>query len=198
MTDRERVLLPEQEYEAAPVAASSAPSDLKAGATGGNSGPEAEPGGTRVSRAVYTSEQVINRFEENWGALDLKQEIAALGHGLNSLLRRSRSLREFTAMTVALWKLALELSFPDDATGFFRDFMEKSPILGKGSQRAKLTERVQIYIDLMTPKKASDFTPVADYLAEYFSGDTENRKALKLKISLAIRRIYQAGFDHLI
>ena len=178
MPDREHLVLPEDACDA----------DLR----------EASPDGAVLCRAVYGSQELISRFEENWAALDIRQEIAALGYGLDSLFNRGRSIQEFTALTAALWKLALEQSFPEDNVAFFADFMEKSSILGKGAKRRKLQQRVQIYLDLCGPKKATDFTPVAVYMGEFFCRNVEDGKTLQFKLSLTIRRIYNAIFEHLI
>ena len=155
------------------------------------------PGDARITKAAYASRAVADRFEEIWSSLDLKQEIADLGHGLNSVFKRRRSCREFTAMSVALWKLALERSFPEQEAEIFSLFMETSPILGKRSRRKKLQQLIQTYLDLCAVKRVADFTPVAQHMAEALCGG-DQRKSLQLKLSLAIRRIYQNIFAYLI
>ena len=153
--------------------------------------------GGKITRAEYASAEVVRRFEEVWASLDLRQEIAELGHGLNSFFKRGRSLREFTAMSVALWRLALERSFPDQQAEIFELFMESSPLLGKRSRRRKMHQLVRFYLDLCEARRDTDFTPLAKHMADTFCGG-DQRKSLQLKLSLTIRRIYQNIFDHLI
>lgn len=147
---------------------------------------------------LYTKEGVLRHFEAVLAALDLKQQIAELGCGMNSFFTKSRSLIEFTAMCVALWKLALEKSFPNEAEEFFTEFLETSPALGKGKKRARLLELVREYDDLFAPQKTGDFTAVSQHLANALANASADRKSLQLKLSLSIRRLYQMIFDHLI
>jgi hypothetical protein len=155
-------------------------------------------GSTDISKLVYDSLEITQRFEEIFASWNLKKEIADVGNKLNSFFNRRRSLREFTALSIALWNLALESSFPNQEEEVFRLFLTNSPILGKGSKRKVLMQRIQIYKELLAEKKHSDFTPIAIYMAGYFSNDLENRNVLKLKLSLTIRRLYQFIFEHLI
>lgn len=148
--------------------------------------------------ALYTKEGVLKHFEEVLGSLELKQQIAELGCGMNALFTRGRSLAEFTAMSVALWKLALEKSFPDEAEDFFAAFIESSPVLGAGKKRAKLVESITAYNELFAPKKTGDFTPISQHMADTLANASADRKALQLKLSLTIRKFYQHIFDHLI
>jgi hypothetical protein len=152
----------------------------------------------KIFAASYSPQEIVQRFEEVFASLNLKKEIAYLGNRLNSFFKRRRSMREFTVLAVVLWKLALESSFPTQKEEVFRLFISNSPILDKGSKRKLLLERIKFYDGLVAEKKHTDFTPAAVYMASYFSNDLSNRKTLQLKLSLAIRRLYQVIFDHLI
>jgi hypothetical protein len=147
---------------------------------------------------AYSPREIIQRFEDVFASLDLKKELSVLGHRLDSFFRRKRSLREFTALNIALWELALESSFPGQKEEIVRMFVGNSPLPGQGAKRKTLLQRVELYEGLLRLKKHTDFTPVAVYMAGYFSGDAESRKTLQLKLSLTIRRSYQFIFDHLI
>jgi hypothetical protein len=147
---------------------------------------------------VYGPQEIIQRFEDVFASSDLKKELASLGHRLNSFFRRGYSLREFTALHIALWKLALESSFPGQKEEIVRVFINDSPLPGTGSKRKTLLQRVEHYDSLLLLKKHADFTPVAVYMAGCFSRDVKSRKTLQLKLSLTIRRSYQFIFDHLI
>lgn len=148
--------------------------------------------------ALYTKEGVLHRFEGVLEALELKKQIADLGCGMNSLFTKGRSLMEFTAMSVGLWKLALEQSFPDEAEEFFAAFLESSKTLGSGKKREKMLACIAEYGELFAQKKAGDFTAISQYMADNLANASADRKALQLKLSLTIRKFYQYIFDRLV
>lgn len=152
----------------------------------------------RPAAPLYTKDEVIAHFEGLFTSIDLKEEIAALGGGLNSLFKKGRSLTEFTAMTMVLWKLALDSSFPQESEEFFQDFIACSPILGKGKKREQLISCINMYRNLFSEKKTDDFTPVSHHIIETLCKDSSDKKALQLKVSLAMRKLYQIIFEHLI
>lgn len=147
---------------------------------------------------LYTKEMVFTHFEAVLESLELKQQIVELGCGMSSFFTKGRSLTEFTAMCIALWKLALEQSFPAEADDFSAEFLEISPALGKGKKRDQLLVLVQEYNELFAPQKTGDFTPVSQHMAGKLANAKADRKALQLKLSLTIRKLYQTIFDHLI
>jgi hypothetical protein len=161
---------------------------------------EAAGGFSSVSAAgpLYTKEGVLKHFEAVLESLELKQQIAELGCGMNSFFTKSRSLMEFTAMCIGLWKLALEQSFPDEAEEFFAEFVKSSSTLGKGKKRGRMVELVNEYNELLAPKKSSDFTAISQHMADNLADASTDRKSLQLKLSLAIRKFYQTIFDHLL
>lgn len=148
--------------------------------------------------ALYTKEGVFKNFEEILKSLELKQHIAELGCGMNSFFGKGRSLAEFTAMCVALWKLALEKSLPNDAENFFAEFMATSRILGKGKKRTRMTELVNAYNKLFEARKTDNFSVISMHIADTLANADADRKTLQLRISLTIRKFYQLIFDHLI
>lgn len=169
-------------------------------AGGGSSISEAAGRFSSVSTVgpLYTKEGVLHNFEELFKTFDLKQQIAELGGGMSSFFTKKRSLDEFTAMCVALWKLALENSLPNEAEEFFAEFMASSTILGNGKKRTKMIGLVHQYNVLFAPLKSGDFTVISQHMAHSLAKASADRKTLQLRISLTIRKLYQAIFDHLI
>jgi hypothetical protein len=149
-------------------------------------------------KIAYSPQEVVERYEAVLESINFLHELTELDCGLDSLFKRSRSLVEIKAMHVALWKLALERSFPEEADNFFSYFMEHSSTLGKGKKRIKMQQIINIYLDLFAPQKIADFTPIARYMAEKLTKNMENQKTVLLKLSLGMRRFYQTIFDHLI
>ena len=153
----------------------------------------------RVTVALYSADEVIQHFLALYTCMDFKAELAELGIGKFQLMRRKKALREFRALSIALWDLALQKSFPKDATTFFEQFRSNAPcIAGNSGECAQLRNRVNIYVDLLMPKKDSDFLPVATYLAEVLALDAEDMRRLRLKLSLIMRHLYTLIFNRLV
>jgi len=164
-----------------------------------NAADEEEDGRLRVSVAHYTADEVIRQFLGLYNCLDFKAELEDIGISRIQFLRRGKALREFRAISIALWGLALQKSFPNDAGDFFAEFREKAPLLaGSGRETARLHERVNAYIELLAPKKDTDFSPVADHLAKVLALHAGDVARLRLKLSLIIRNLYVLIFDKLV
>lgn len=167
---------------------------------GGSAISEAAGGFSSVSvnEPLYTQEGVLAHFEELLASLELKQQIAELGCGMNSFFTKGRSLMEFNAMSIGLWKLALDKSFPAEAEDFFAEFLKSSETLGSGKKRTRMVELIGEYNELFAPKKSADFTAISQHMSDKLANASADRKTLQLKLSLVIRKLYQTIFDHLI
>lgn len=154
---------------------------------------------TRPSVAEYSSEEVIGQFLALYSGMDFKTELAALDVSRLYPSRRKRVLREFQGLAIALWRLALLKSFPNDAERFFQEFLEKSPIMNTlDSSGEEMQLRVREYVELLEPKKDKDFFPVADYLADVLALSDDEVHRLRLKISLLMRTTYARIFEKLV
>ena len=108
-------------------------------------------------------------------------------------------MREFRALSIALWGLALQKSFPNDADAFFQEFRTALPVMFPAAKERELMEnRINIYVDCLSVKKDADFLPVASYLAEVLALDAEDMRRLRLKLSLIMRNLYTLIFDRLV
>ena len=153
----------------------------------------------RISVAHYSAEEVVSQFLALYACLDFKSELSDIGITSLQLRRRKKALREFRAIAIALWGVALQKSFPQDAQVFFEHFLATAPFLtGKGKECTRLQGRVNIYVDLMNEKKDADFLPVAEYLAEVLALNDEDMRRLRLKVSLITRHLYTLIFDKLV
>ena len=148
--------------------------------------------------ALYTEEDVFRHFAEVMASIDFRQEISELGHGLNGFFKRRHTLKELYALCTALWKLALEQSFPHEYEVFFAHYLEQHPNLGKGKRRNKNILMIKNYCELAAAKKTGDFTPLAQYMVNTLKCETKDEKALLLRLSLTIRKLYQIIFNYLI
>lgn len=153
----------------------------------------------RISVARYSAEEVIHHFLALYDGLDFEAEMDGLALGFPHFVRRKRALREFRSLSVALWGLALEKSFPHDAEAFFAAFRETAPFLtGKGGECARMQTRVSIYVDLLKELKDADFRPVAAYVAEILATNRNTVPHLTMKLSLNIRNLYTLIFNRLV
>ncbi|MDR3175186.1 MAG: hypothetical protein LBU06_01445 [Desulfovibrio sp.] len=153
---------------------------------------------TRISVASYSAEEVIRQFLALYLGLDFEEELAFIGVGRLSFFRRRKCLREFRALSIALWELALQKSFPDQAAEFFAAVLEDARFVGRGREAEKLVARVDAYAELLKPRKDADFLPVAEHMAGHLSRSAGDLARLRLKLSLSIRSIYTLIFDKLV
>jgi len=153
----------------------------------------------RVSVAHYGADEVIRQFLGLYYSLDFKAELADLGITRWQFLRRGKAVRALRAICIALWGLALQKSFPNDAGDFFAEFRARAPMLaGSWKETARLHESVNAYVELLAPKKDADFSPVASHLAAILALHPEDAPRLRVKLSLIIRNLYVLIFDKLV
>ncbi len=159
---------------------------------------DASPEESTAEPNLYSADEVLQNFQALLESLDFTSELAELGLKgfFSTRLRTAR--REFTAMTICLWGLALERSFPERAEGIFGRFLERSSFCSGGKRQEKLRQRIQIYVDLFKLKKDADFGPIAQYMAETLALKNEDKRSLQLKLALIMRNIYKLVFDRLI
>lgn len=147
----------------------------------------------------YTAEEVGRTFAGLLASFDFGAELQDLGIGALSLFKRGQAKRHLAAISIALWHIALERSFPNDAGVFYAHFMATYPPVSADKRSArKLHGLVTEYDTLISEKKDADFTQVAEKLIEYFKLDSEEHRRLQLKVSLRIRTMYELIFDKLI
>ena len=169
----------------------------------GQAGPETstvpDRGDARVSVAHYTADEVLRQFLGLYNCLDFKAELEDIGISRFQFVRRKKALREIRALSIALWGLALQKSFPNDAEEFFAEFREKAPMLSDGTKKAAhFQERINTYIELLDAKRDTDFLPVAEHLAETLALNSHDLRRLRLKLSLITRNLYKLIFDKLV
>ena len=153
----------------------------------------------RVTVAQYTAAEVIQQFLALYTCMDFKPELEDVGIGRFQFVRRKKALREFRALSIALWGLALQKSFPNDAESFFQEFRDDLAVLfPSAKEREMMDNRINIYVDCLSVKKDTDFLPVAEYLAEVLALDAEDMRRLRLKLSLFMRNLYTMIFDRLV
>lgn len=130
--------------------------------------------------------------------LDAGQALHILGIGRLHFRRRARLLAEWRGLCMALWRLALQRSFPDDADDMFRRFREDFGQSHGDRTSALALERAPAYWQVLAPWGDADFRPVSRALAAVFFEDEVRVQAMGLRLMLHVRRTYQSIFDRLI
>ena len=160
---------------------------------------EQEKTSTATTPVKYAADEVVLPFRALINSMDFRAELADLGIGPLQVLRRKKTLRELRALSIALWGLALQKSFPQDAGEFFVRYAETDPLLNaSGKEPGKLRQRLEEYIQLLDIKKDRDFLPVAGHLAEKITPKSKDLARIRLKLSLIIRNLYTLIFEKLV
>jgi hypothetical protein len=100
---------------------------------------------------------------------------------------------------MALWRLALEKSFPRDAGDIFSAFAHH--LQGKNPDKTVIVRsvaRAEEYWAMLAPAGEADFYPAARHLASFFQKGLKEHRSLSLKLTLHIRKMYQIIFDRLL
>lgn len=151
---------------------------------------------------VVDSEDTIQLALENFAALlenaDFTPELEVMGIGRLNFVRRRQMLVEWRGLYIALWRLALGRSFPDDADAMFEEFLQTWTISHPDQLTAKAVERGREYWGMIEVRGDSDFSYVAKHLCSFFMQDEKKQKAMALGLILHIRKYYKLIFDRLI
>lgn len=147
----------------------------------------------------YTAEEVGRTFADLLATFDFAAEMHDLQIGRMNLVKRAKAKKLLTAISIALWHVALQKSFPHDAENFFSHFVETyPPLAGSGRKAKSLRLHVTACDALVGEKKDADFSLVAENLANAFARQDKSRQSLQLRISLRIRALYDIIFEKLI
>lgn len=147
----------------------------------------------------YTAEEVSRTFADLLATFDFAAEMHDLQIGRLNLVKRAKAKKLLTAISIALWHVALQKSFPGDAETFYNHFVETyPPLTGSGRNAKRLRLHVAACDALVGEKKDADFSLVAENLANAFARQDKNRQSLQLRISLRIRALYELVFKKLI
>ncbi|MDR2726683.1 MAG: hypothetical protein LBC10_01670 [Deltaproteobacteria bacterium] len=147
---------------------------------------------------AYTIEEVVNNFQVLLEHMDFEQELTLAGVGQARFLLRRKLKNEWQILMIALWRLALERSFPHDGQIIFDTFLERHTA-GLGANRAKnFMERVKTYVESLQSHGDTDFMPTGERLLSLIKPAASAAPALQLRVALHIRSLYTLIFDRLI
>ena len=140
----------------------------------------------------------LKNFEARLADTDFAVELELMEIGRLQFLLRRQMLVEWRGLHMALWRLALEKSFPQDAEAIFAAFASEYQDARPDKQSAASVSRAGEYWGMLAPAGEADFSPAARHLASFFSGEAGKQRSLSLKLALHIRRTYKNIFDRLL
>lgn len=151
---------------------------------------------------VFDDESVAREALENFVALldgaDFTAELELMGIGRMQFMRRRQMLVEWRGLYMALWRLALASSFPQDAERMFAAFLRSYDAAHPDKLSGRIMERARQYWGMLQPKGDTDFSDVARHLCSFSVQDEKQARNLTLRLVLHIRKIYRIIFDRLI
>ncbi|MFC4678976.1 hypothetical protein [Desulfovibrio legallii] len=146
--------------------------------------------------------EAVRTALDNFAALladaDFTAELELLQVKRLQVLRRRQMLFELRALYMALWRLALGRSFPQDADAMFAQFQREYRQKRKDRQCAGLLTRAREYWGMLEPRGDADFSPVARHICSFSPQDEKQARNMTLKLVLHIRQHYNFIFARLI
>lgn len=151
---------------------------------------------------AFDSESAAREALENFSALledaDFTSELELMGIGRMQFLRRRQMLVEWRGLYMALWRLALASSFPQDAEDMFEAFLRDYHAAHPDKISTRIMERAKEYWGMLQPKGDADFSDLARHLGSFSSQDEKQARSMNLRLVLHIRKAYKIIFDRLI
>lgn len=153
-----------------------------------------------MQQTQYTSDELIRIFSALLESYDFEAELAMLGLKKHQFLKKKKALREFTALFIALWDLALQKSFPTERDLVFEEFINRFGYTAKGSNKdvKLLLQSAEVYVTLLQKNRDKDFSEIARFFTDMLLEDTPEKDRARLKLALAIRAMFNLVFDKLI
>ncbi len=144
---------------------------------------------------VFDGESVAQEALENFAALledaDFTSELELMGIGRMQFLRRRQMLVEWRGLYMALWRLALASSFPQDAEDIFETFLRSYQAAHPDKVSARIIERAREYWGMLQPKGNSDFSDLARHLGSFSSQDEKQARSLTQGFTLGAIKVHQ-------
>ncbi|WP_297261271.1 hypothetical protein [uncultured Desulfovibrio sp.] len=149
-----------------------------------------------------THQNFVQEALDNFAVLlddtDFTAHLHLMGVGRLHFTRRKQLLLEWRGLYVALWRLALGRSFPQDADAMLEAFRRSYRERHRDKQTPLMLERAEQYWDMMRVTKESDFTEVARHFCSFCQMTEKDTRSLQLKLVLIIRKAYTDIFRRLI
>lgn len=144
------------------------------------------------------AQEAIDNFSALLDGVDFEAEMELMGIGRFQFMRRRQMKVELRGLYMALWRLALQSSFPQDCEEMFRRFLDSYARSHPGRVPAQAIERATQYWGMLQPRGDSDFSFLGGHLASFAAQDDSGARRQALKLALHIRKAYRFIFDRMI
>lgn len=144
------------------------------------------------------AQEALDNFHVVLGDYDFSHELELSRVGRLQFLRRRQMLTEWRGLFMALWRVALAKSFPDDADAMFDAFLLSYTRRNPDKVSARTVERAREYWAMLAPQGDADFSAVARHISSFFVADDKDLRSIVLRIGLHIRQLYTYIFECLI
>lgn len=142
--------------------------------------------------------EALDNFAALLDGVDFDAEMEILGIGRFQFMRRRQMKVELRGLYMALWRLALQSSFPEDCEAMFREFLTRYGQTHPGRLPAQAIERASQYWGMLQPLGDRDFSCVGEHLASFGLQDSKEGRRQTLRLVLHVRKAYRFIFDRLI
>lgn len=141
----------------------------------------------------------MDNFAALLHSMDFAHELSMLGIPGYKFLKRRRIRRELTALTICLWRLALERSFPEHWRAMFESFLAHTlEEIDHTEKAAQFEHTVRNYQAMLEKRREADFTEAGAHVVDLLKLPEPRATSLRLRLTLHIRSLYTLVFDRLI
>lgn len=148
---------------------------------------------------IEQNQDVANNFMALLSDFNFSDEMELLEISKLNLILRKNLSKEFETLYIALWYSCLKTSFPDNYEAIFQVFLENNLTQKyKGAKLQEMKNRIQLYIELLGNTASTDLTPITHHLLSFLNFDEATQPAIKMKITLHLRKVYTFIFERLI
>lgn len=151
-----------------------------------------------MTQNVYTTEYVVDNFVALFRDADFTKELSILKVRKFQFLRRRQLLLELRALYIALWRLALGRSFPEEGDHIFETFLSTYASKHPDTASARLLVRARQYAEILQIEGDKNYMHISQHILSFSTLDEQDRKTLGLRLALSIRQSYTFIFDRLI
>ena len=149
-------------------------------------------------QTTYSEAELFENFNALFATYDLNAELDVFKLGRFQFLRKKKAKHELQALFIALWKLALKQSFPEDSENYFlRYLQEKKLDVDNAGNATTMYRSIEVYNTLLTEHGTRNFSSVADFLTNQIVTDSDRKQHITLKLALTIRSTYNMIFEKL-
>lgn len=150
----------------------------------------------------YSIDELLINFKSIIEGMDFPQKLLLLTINPFRFKKRRLATQHLHALTLGLWRLALQRSFPSDYNDIFNEYFSRKELQTSSYKKyissSTFQTMIQTYISLLDIYSDKNFTEVSSYLIKTVHLPKINNDVVRLKLALTIRNMYNFIFKSLI